>query len=49
MSPEHGRIPDPKEVKNWKVHIYCLAVCFGAVALGQRRTSTPPATHHLPH
>ncbi|KAK0615492.1 putative quinate permease, partial [Lasiodiplodia hormozganensis] len=43
MSPEHGRIPDPKEVKNWKVHIYCLAVCFGAVALGQR---APPLHPH---
>ncbi|KAH6951271.1 general substrate transporter [Ilyonectria sp. MPI-CAGE-AT-0026] len=28
------RLPDPKEVKNWRVYLYCIGVCFGAVALG---------------
>lgn len=26
---------DPKEVRNWRVHLYCMGVCFGAVALGK--------------
>ncbi|KAH7127386.1 general substrate transporter, partial [Dactylonectria macrodidyma] len=25
---------DPKEVKNWRVYLYCIGVCFGAIALG---------------
>ncbi|KAF9876797.1 hypothetical protein CkaCkLH20_05643 [Colletotrichum karsti] len=24
----------PKEVANWKIYLYCMAVCLGAVALG---------------
>lgn len=32
------RTSDPKEVKNWKVHLYCIGVCFGAVALGMTST-----------
>ncbi|KAI8675801.1 MFS domain-containing protein [Fusarium keratoplasticum] len=27
-------IPDPKEIRNWRIYIYCIGVCFGAVALG---------------
>lgn len=29
------RIPEPPEVRNWKVNIYCVGVCFGALALGE--------------
>ncbi|KAF4968461.1 hypothetical protein FSARC_4155 [Fusarium sarcochroum] len=28
------RIEDPKEIRNWRVYLYCIGVCFGAVALG---------------
>ncbi|KAH8761211.1 sugar transporter [Diaporthe sp. PMI_573] len=28
------RVPEPPEVRNWKVNIYCIGVCFGALALG---------------
>lgn len=30
-----GRIPEPPETRNWKVNIYCIGVCFGALALGE--------------
>lgn len=30
-----GRVPEPPEVRNWKVNIYCVGVCFGALALGE--------------
>lgn len=30
-----GRVPEPPEVRNWKVNIYCIGVCFGALALGE--------------
>lgn len=29
------RVPEPPEVRNWKVNIYCIGVCFGALALGE--------------
>lgn len=29
------RVPEPPEVRNWKVNIYCIGVCFGALALGK--------------
>lgn len=28
------RDTDPKEIRNWRVYVYCIGVCFGAVALG---------------
>ncbi|EKG21346.1 General substrate transporter [Macrophomina phaseolina MS6] len=34
MAEDSIRVTDAKEVKNWKVHVYCPAVCFGAIALG---------------
>ncbi|KAF5005268.1 hypothetical protein FDECE_8254 [Fusarium decemcellulare] len=29
-----ARIPDPKEIRNWRIYVYCIGVCFGSVALG---------------
>lgn len=40
---EPGRMEDPKEVKNWRVHLYCMGVCFGGVALGTH----PSSSHRL--
>ncbi|KAG6368412.1 hypothetical protein INS49_002618 [Diaporthe citri] len=34
ISEEAVRVPEPPEVRNWKVNIYCIGVCFGALALG---------------
>lgn len=30
-----GSFPDaPKEIRNWRIYLYCIGVCFGSVALG---------------
>ncbi|KAH7049396.1 general substrate transporter [Macrophomina phaseolina] len=34
MTERYEKGSDPAEVKNWRVHFYCLAVSFGALALG---------------
>lgn len=35
MTERYEKGSDPAEVKNWRVHFYCLAVSFGALALGE--------------
>jgi hypothetical protein len=28
------RVESPKEIRNWRIYLYCIGVCFGSVALG---------------
>jgi hypothetical protein len=41
------RMEDPKEVKNWRVHLYCIAVCCAGVAMGKSNQLLQLGLHSL--
>lgn len=38
-------IPAPKEIRNWRVYMYCIGVCMGSVALGTPFSYSPLQAH----